>query len=271
MWAIGHVHAGLNRMMNQRYFIELSYKGTDFHGWQYQTNGLSVQQVLEETLSKRLRQVVTIMGSGRTDARVHARQQFAHIDLPDALTDIAGLIHSLNQMLPDGIAIHRIIPVRPDDHARFSAIGRYYQYHIIRQKSPFLTDLAYVFQADLDIPLMNEAARTLLTTSNFKSFSKVRTSVSHFHCKLSEAEWRTQPGALVFHIRADRFLYGMVRAIVGTLLDVGQHRMTLAEFAAIVRAEDRTVAGRAAPPNGLFLMEVRYPEEVGKFFKLVSQ
>jgi tRNA pseudouridine38-40 synthase len=245
--------------MSQRYFIELSYKGTDFHGWQYQTNGLSIQQVLEETLSKRLRQPVTIMGSGRTDARVHARQQFAHMDLPVALPDPAELIHSLNQMLPDGIAIHRIFPVRPDDHARFSATARYYQYHIARQKSPFLANLVYLFQPDLDVPLMNEAARILLITSNFRSFSKVNTTVAHFHCKLTEAEWRGNADHLVFHIRADRFLYGMVRAIVGTLLEVGQHRMSVAEFAAIVQAEDRTRAGRAAPASGLFLTEVSYP------------
>ncbi len=249
-------------MMHQRYFIELSYKGTDFHGWQNQANGVSVQQVLEETLSKRLRQSVTIMGSGRTDARVHARQQFAHMDLPELLAEREDLVHSLNQMLPDGIAIHRIFPVRPDDHARFSAIARYYQYHLIRQKSPFLTDLCYVFRPDLDVPLMNEAAALLLTTSNFKSFSKVKTTVAHFHCKLTEAEWRPDQDRLVFHIRADRFLYGMVRAIVGTLLEVGQHRMTVEEFAAIIRAEDRTAAGRAAPPNGLFLTEVSYPREV---------
>ncbi len=248
--------------MNQRYFIELSYKGTDFHGWQYQANGLSVQQVLEETLSKRLRQPVTIMGSGRTDARVHARQQFAHTDLPNLLIEIDELIHSLNQMLPDGIAIHRIFPVRPDAHARFSATGRYYQYHLSRQKSPFLADLTYVFRPDLDVSLMNEAAAQLVTASNFRSFSKVNTTVAHFHCKLTEAEWRPDTNGLVFHIRADRFLYGMVRAIVGTLLEVGQHRITVAEFVTIIQAENRTAAGRAAPPNGLFLTEVTYPDWV---------
>jgi tRNA pseudouridine38-40 synthase len=242
-----------------RYFIELAYKGTDFHGWQFQPNGISVQQVLEETLTKRLSQPIYITGSGRTDAGVHARQQFAHFEFDGTLPDVDLLIYSLNNMLPPGIAIYAIFPVGPTDHARFSATARYYQYHISRQKTPFDT---YIFRPALNVPLMNEAAGTLLRYSNFKSFSKVRTEVNHYHCRMMRSEWTTDSNRLTYHVKADRFLYGMVRCLVGTMLEVGQGRMTVAEFEAIIRAEDRTKAGRAAPPNGLFLTEVSYPDEV---------
>jgi tRNA pseudouridine38-40 synthase len=243
-----------------RYFIELAYKGTDFHGWQFQPNGLSVQQVLEETLTKRLSQPVYVTGSGRTDAGVHAAQQFAHFDISTPLPEADLLVYSLNNMLPDGIAIRSIFPVAPDAHARFSATARYYQYHICRQKSPFETHQAYIFRPALNVPALNEAAGTLLRYSNFRSFSKVRTEVNHYHCRLMRSEWAWQGEHLVYHVKSDRFLYGMVRCLVGTMLEVGQGRMTIAEFEAIIRAEDRTRAGRAAPPNGLFLKEVSYPD-----------
>ena len=245
-----------------RYFIELSYKGTEFHGWQFQPNGISVQQVLEETLTQRLGQPVYVVGSGRTDAGVHARQQYAHFEIEMELPEHDLLVHSLNNMLPADIAIYRIFPVGPTDHARFSAKSRYYQYHIRRQKSAFLPNQSYIFRQNLDVPLMNEAADKLLTFSNFRSFSKVRTNVNHYHCQLMRAEWEQTADALIFHIKADRFLYGMVRCIVGTMLDIGQHRMTLDQFEAIIRAEDRTMASRAAPASGLFLTEVSYPEPV---------
>lgn len=246
----------------QRYFIELAYKGTDFHGWQYQPNGISVQQVLEETLTKRLSRPTYVVGSGRTDAGVHASQQFAHFETDGELPEIDLLIYSLNNMLPDGIAIYNIFPVGPTDHARFSATARYYQYHICRQKSPFETHQTYIFRPTLAVEVMNEAAATLLRYSNFRSFSKVRTEVNHYHCRMMRSEWAWQGNHLVYHVKADRFLYGMVRCLVGTMLEVGQGRMTVAEFDAIIQAEDRTRAGRAAPPNGLFLTEVSYPESV---------
>ena len=245
-----------------RYFIELSYKGTDFHGWQFQPNGVSVQQVLEETLTQRLGQPIYIVGSGRTDAGVHARQQYAHFEIDSELPDHNLLVHSLNNMLPAGIAIYRIFPVGLTDHARFSARSRYYQYHIRRQKSAFLPNQSYIFRQNLDVPLMNEAAASSMTFSNFRSFSKVRTNVNHYHCKLMRAEWEQTPDSLIFHIKADRFLYGMVRCVVGTMLDIGQHRLTLDQFEAIIRSEDRTMASRAAPASGLFLTEVSYPEAV---------
>ncbi len=245
-----------------RFFIELSYKGTEYHGWQYQPNGISVQQVLEETLTQRLGQPVTIVGSGRTDAGVHARQQYAHFDTETPLPDVVLLVHSLNNMLPEGIAIYRIFPVEPTHHARFSATARYYQYHIRRQKSAFQPTQCYIFRPELDVSLMNEAAALLPGVRNFRSFSKVRTGVNHYECYLTRADWEQTPDGLIFHIKANRFLYGMVRCLVGTLLDIGQHRLTLPQFEAIIRAQDRTLASRAAPASGLFLTEVTYPEAV---------
>jgi tRNA pseudouridine38-40 synthase len=245
-----------------RYFIELAYKGTDFHGWQFQPNGISVQQVLEETLSKRLSRRIYITGSGRTDAGVHAAQQFAHFDFEGELPEQELLVYSLNNMLPDGIAIYAIFPVAPDAHARFSATARYYQYHICRQKSPFQTHQAYIFRSALNVPAMNEAAGTLLRHTNFRSFSKVRTEVNHYNCTLMRSEWAWAGDHLVYHVKADRFLYGMVRCLVGTMLEVGQERMTVPEFEGIIVAQDRTRAGRAAPPSGLFLTEVNYPDSV---------
>ena len=246
-----------------RYFIELSYRGTAYHGWQTQANGLSVQQTLESVLTQRLGQPIAVVGSGRTDAGVHARQQFAHFDLAASLTPSASLVYSLNCMLPADIAIRTIFPVRPDDHARFSAVSRYYQYHISRQKSPFTGGLTYHFRPPLDVSRMNEAGQLLLQQRDFQSFSKARAAVSHFRCQLDLAYWqRTDDDQLTFHIRANRFLWGMVRSIVGTLLEVGQERMSLGEFRQIIQARDRTVAGRSAPASGLFLTEVGYPADV---------
>ncbi|WP_266365444.1 tRNA pseudouridine(38-40) synthase TruA [Tellurirhabdus rosea] len=245
-----------------RYFIELSYKGTNYHGWQHQRNGISVQEVLEKALSTILRQPIEIVGSGRTDSGVHAEQQFAHFEVGEPLTVTGAFLHALNCMLPPDVAIHAIFPVRDDDHARYTAFSRYYQYRIRQRKSPFLTDLVYVFRADLDIDRMNEASALLLQHTDFQSFSKVRTSVSHFRCKIERAEWLLVNDELTFHIKANRFLYGMVRTLVGTLLEVGQGRMTVAEFEQIIRERDRRKAGRSAPANGLFLVEVGYPEEV---------
>ncbi|GAB3903810.1 tRNA pseudouridine(38-40) synthase TruA [Larkinella knui] len=248
--------------MSQRYFIQLSYRGTAYHGWQFQPNGISVQEVLEQKLSMILKERIAIVGSGRTDAGVHAEQQFAHFDSeqPIALTDL--MIHALNCMLPPDIAIQSIFPVDPESHARFSATTRYYQYRIRKQKSPFLDFLVYVFRPELDIAAMNEAAGLLLKHTDFESFSKVRTKVSHFRCVIHRAEWIVENDQLVFHIKANRFLYGMVRTLVGTMLEIGQGRMTTAEFERILLAKDRRQAGRSAPASGLFLVEVGYPAEV---------
>lgn len=246
-----------------RFFMELSYRGTNYQGWQVQPTGVSVQEVIEKALQTILRRPVGIIGSGRTDTGVHAAQQFAHLDLEEPLPNMGQLQHSLNSLLPADIAIHRIFPVRPDDHARFTATFRYYQYQIIRRKNAFKSGLAYVFHPNLDVAAMNDAAHRMLAYTDFESFSKVKTEVKTFRCAMTWAEWQVhENGDLTFHIKADRFLRGMVRAIVGTLLEVGQGRMTPDAFEAIIQAKDRRKAGRAAPAEGLFLTEVGYPAAV---------
>ncbi|AUD02859.1 tRNA pseudouridine(38-40) synthase TruA [Spirosoma pollinicola] len=244
-----------------RYFLQLAYKGTAYHGWQRQPNGLSVQEVLETALSTVLRQPIAIVGSGRTDAGVHAGEQFAHFDLDTPLPD--NLLRSINSMIPADIAVYDCFPVRADDHARFTATSRYYQYHISRQKDPFRDGLVYVFTLPLSVERMNEAANQLLHHTDFESFSKVKTDVKTFNCQIEHAYWEQKPtGDLVFHIKANRFLHGMVRAIVGTLLAVGQGRLSVDDFNLIILDRDRRRAGRAAPSEGLSLVEVSYPVEV---------
>ena len=246
-----------------RYFLELAYRGTSFVGWQNQPNGRSVQEVIEHALTTVLRQPVAITGSGRTDAGVHAEQQFAHFDLPSPLTNSASLLQSLNALLGPDVAAFRVFPVRDTDHARFTATSRYYQYRIIRQKDPFRAGLAYVFYPALDLNAMNEAAGYLLQHIDFESFSKVKTDVKTFTCRIEFARWqRDRGGDLTFHIRADRFLRGMVRALVGTLLDVGQGKLSVTGFEQVIVNRNRKHAGRAAPADGLFLVEVAYPETI---------
>jgi tRNA pseudouridine38-40 synthase len=246
-----------------RYFLQLAYRGTHYHGWQRQPNGLSVQEVLETALTTVLRQPIAIVGSGRTDAGVHAREQFAHFEVDTPLP--THLLRSVNSLTPSDIAVYNCFPVRSDDHARYTATFRYYQYHISRRKDPFQDGLAYVFTPPLAIDTMNKAAEILHNHTDFESFSKVKTDVKTFECRIDRAEWEQKPtGDLVFHIQANRFLHGMVRAIVGTLLEVGQGRLSIADFEQIILARDRRRAGRAAPAEGLSLVKVGYPMEVFK-------
>ena len=244
-----------------RYFLQLAYRGTNYHGWQRQPNGLSVQEVLENALTTVLREPIGVVGSGRTDTGVHAGEQFAHFETDTPLPP--QLLRALNSLMPPDVAVYDCFPVRADDHARYTALFRYYQYHISRRKDPFQQGLAYVFTLPLNVALMNEAAETLRLHIDFESFSKVKTDVRTFNCRIDWAYWEEKPtGALLFHIRADRFLRGMVRAIVGTLLAVGQERLSVADFERIILARDRKQAGHAAPAEGLSLVEVGYPEEV---------
>ena len=247
-----------------RYFIELSYKGTDFIGWQRQVKGRSVQQTLEEALATILRQPLEIVGSSRTDAGVHAEQQFAHFDVEVPITDPERLVYRLNSLLPFDLAVRRIFPVEDEVHARFAATHRRYEYRIIHHKNPFLTHQAYTFRAGLDVQAMNEAAALLVQFEDFESFSKVHTDVKTFLCNITLAEWQQREGTLVFRIQANRFLRGMVRALVGTLLDVGTGKKSVADFEHIILAKNRQYAGAQAPAQGLFLVEVGYPEEIIK-------
>ena len=244
-----------------RYFIDLAYKGTDYHGWQVQNNVLSVQQVLNNVLSTILRSEIFTVGSGRTDAGVHASQQIAHFDT-EVILDPEKHLFKFNSMLPADISIKSIHRVTDEAHARFDATKRSYEYKIGSAKNPFHDDLEYTFNAELDIDAMNEASQLLLGTNDFESFSKVHTEVNNFLCSISRAEWKLDNELLTFYVSANRFLRGMVRTMVGTLLDVGMSRTSLLEFNAIIKSKDRTKAGRAVPAKGLFLSEVIYPVEI---------
>ena len=255
-----------------RYFIYLQYDGTVYHGWQTQPNASSVQETIEQKLSLLLRRELFIVGAGRTDAGVHARLMVAHFD-HDGEIDCGQLTFKLNGLLPADIAIFKIVPVQPDAHARFSALSRTYRYYITTQKTPY--DHLYTMRTyrNLDVALMNEAASHLFDYTDFTSFAKLHTDVKTNNCRIMYARWEKTPildpvtGAetghrLVFTIRADRFLRNMVRAIVGTLVEVGRHRLTIEGFCHIIEHKDRCSAGDSVPASGLFLEEIEYPEKI---------
>lgn len=243
----------------QRYFIYLSYDGTAYHGWQIQPNGNSVQEELQRALSTLLRKDTEIVGAGRTDAGVHARLMVAHFET-DAAFKCEQLAYKLNRLLPKDISVSRIQPVAPDMHARFSAVRRTYHYYIHLQKDPFLRFFSCEMHYDLDFPLMNEAAAHLIECSDFAAFCKTHTDVKTTICRVSRAEWIDDGnGCWHFVISADRFLRNMVRAVVGTLVEVGRHRMTLEQFHAVVEGKNRCNAGESMPGNALFLEDIKYP------------
>lgn len=243
-----------------RYFLEIAYKGTNYHGWQIQNNANSVQEELNKALHLVLRKPIETLASGRTDAGVHAEQQFAHIELDFPIYE--NLVYKLNRVLPHDIVIKNYYPVTETAHARFDAISRTYEYRINCIKSPFLINLSYFFHQPLDIQKMNEACAFLLSENDFQSFSKVHTDVNHFLCKIHQAFWQEKDQMLIFTIEGNRFLRGMVRAIVGTMLEVGLSRMSVKEFHSILLSKDRKKAGRAAPPDGLFLTKIKYPDSI---------
>lgn len=244
-----------------RYFLDIAYNGTAYHGWQIQENAHTVQAELQKCLSTVLRSDIEIMGSGRTDTGVHATHQIAHFDVPELISDDR-LVYKLNSFLPRDISIQSMRRVHDDAHTRFAATQRSYQYFIHQAKSPFLENLSYYYPKALDIPLMNEAAKKLLGEQNFESFSKVKTEVNTFICTIKEARWEKQNDSIVFHVTANRFLRGMVRALVGTLLDAGREKLTVTDFVNIIESRDRKKAGRAVPAHGLYLTEVVYPDSV---------
>jgi tRNA pseudouridine38-40 synthase len=246
-----------------RYFIELAYRGTHYHGWQIQANARSVQEVFNKALGTLLKEEVTTIGSGRTDTGVHALQQFVHFDTEKQLLPDPH-IYQLNALLPSDIVVKELYQVSVHAHARFDAVARRYEYRISTRKNPFLPDMYYLFTRPLNIAQMNETASVLLQHTDFESFSLVKTDVHHFNCHIYQAWWEESGELLVFHIQANRFLRGMVRAIVGTLLEVGQGRLTAAGFENIIYSKDRRKAGRAMPPGGLFLTQVQYKDAIGK-------
>ena len=241
-----------------RYFIHLSYDGTRYHGWQIQPNAVTVQGELERGLSLILRRDVSIVGAGRTDTGVHARHMAAHFDVSEPI-DHQQVGYRLNRIMPPDIAAHRIEPVSDDMHARFSAQARTYHYYIHTHKSPFLRSYSLETHYDLDFRLMNEAAAHLLSVSDFAAFCKAGSDVKTTVCRVTTAQWVEQrPGEWYFEISADRFLRNMVRAVVGTLVDVGRRRLTLDGFKAVVASCRRTEARESMPPQALFLENVEY-------------
>jgi len=250
------------QIMPYRYFIHLSYDGTAFHGWQIQPNGTTVQELLEQALAMAGRLKVRTTGCGRTDTGVHARNFYAHFDVEEPILDPAALAYRLDRFLPPSVAIHNVLPVAAEGHARFSAEWRTYHYTILRKKDPFREAFAYLYTGPLDIELMNTGAGRLLLHRDFECFSKVKTEVNNFHCHIFEALWIEKPGELVFRIRADRFLRNMVRAIVGTLIELGKHKIDLEDLEAILNSRNRSMAGMSVPAQGLILEEIKYPDSI---------
>lgn len=242
----------------KRYFIHLAYNGTNYCGWQIQPQSPSVQGELERCLGLKLGCAVGITGCGRTDTGVHARNYYAHFDYDGVIGDPDELTYRLNLFLPSDIVIFRIWEVDPEAHARFDAVSRTYHYYIAQQKNPFHLGDAYYLYGNLDVNKMQTAANELLNHSDFTSFSKLHTQVKTNNCKVMEAVWFEQDGLLVFRIKADRFLRNMVRAIVGTLLEVGKGKMSLEAFRDIIEQRDRCAAGESVPAHGLFLEAVDY-------------
>ena len=244
-----------------RYFIELAYRGTNYHGWQIQANAHTVQAAFNQALNTLLKENIETIGSGRTDTGVHALQQFVHLNT-DKLLQENPHIYQLNALLPPDIVVKKIFQVSETAHSRFDALSRSYEYRISTKKNPFLTDLCYLYTKPLDMAAMNKASELLLAHQDFTSFSRVKTDVNHFLCTIYEACWKTSGELIIFYIRANRFLRGMVRAIVGTLMEVGLAKMTIDEFEQIILKRDRKLAGRAVPPQGLFLTHVQYEDTI---------
>lgn len=245
----------------QRYFIELAYDGTRYHGWQAQPNAATVQELLNKALTTVLRQPIEATGCGRTDTGVHATEFFAHFD--DAMDHgpltMDGIGKGVNAILPSDIAIKNIIPVHNDAHARFDATLRSYQYHIHFKKDPFKHNYSWLIKDRPDIALMNEAAAIIMEYTDFSCFSKSNTQVKTNNCKISRAEWLEINDGIVFHVSADRFLRNMVRAIVGTLMQVGRKAIKPEDVRAIIESKNRSEAGTSVPACGLYLTEVKYP------------
>ena len=242
----------------KRYFIHLAYNGARYCGWQIQPHSPSVQEELERCLTLKTGQKISVTGCGRTDTGVHARNYYAHFDVETPIANCQDLVYRLNVFLPPDIVLYKIWEVPADLHARFNAVSRTYHYYISRQKNPFHQQDAYFLYGDLDVEKMQQAADLLFNYHDFTSFSKLHTQVKTNDCKIMEARWFVLDGLLVFRIRADRFLRKMVRAIVGTLLEVGKGRMTLEQFKEVIEKKNRCSAGESVPAHALFLEAVEY-------------
>lgn len=250
-----------------RYFFEIAYHGKNYAGWQNQANAITIQSVIENALSQIFRKETKIIASGRTDTGVHCEQQFFHCDL-DKPFEYENMIIKLNSFLPRDIVVKSIRKVRPEANARFDAVERTYDYRITRKKNPFLEGLAWHYFRPLDVQTMNKAAALLTGEHDFECFSKVHTDVNHFLCDIKKANWKENGEMLEFTITANRFLRGMVRSIVGTLIDVGSGKTSMKEFQLIIQSRDRKKAGPNVPPQGLYLTKIKYP--AGIFVKEIT-
>lgn len=248
-----------------RYFIYMGYNGKNYCGWQIQPNGITVQESLEEALSIYLREKISVVGAGRTDAGVHARLMVAHFEREEMISNLELLTDKLNRLLPKDIVVYHVVPVQPDAHARFDATSRTYKYYITAKKDPFNYEWVYKIHGKLDYEAMNRACQVLYDYIDFTSFSKLHTDVKTNNCRITYAGWEQQNDLWVFTITADRFLRNMVRAIVGTLLEVGRNKLTIEGFKQVIESKDRGAAGTSAPGNALFLENITYPDTLFTF------
>ena len=244
-----------------RYYLQLSYLGTHYHGWQKQLDKISVQSQINHALETALQETVDVVGAGRTDTGVHASGYVAHFDCEQQILDFKKLIFKLNSILPPDIAVHDLKKVNEDFHARFDAISRTYEYSIVQFKDPFSLGRSYFVKNELDVDAMQKASNLLFNHKNFKSFSKVKTDVYTFDCDIKKATWHQNEHHFLFEISANRFLRNMVRAIVGTLVEVGLHKISVKDFNEIILAQDRSKAGKSVPAHALVLKQIEYPEE----------
>lgn len=251
--------------MIHRYFIQLKFKGTHYHGWQIQPNAVSVQEVIEKAFSLILGEEVSVVGAGRTDTGVHATFFMLHFDVKKEIFDFHKLTFRLNSFLPSDIAIQKIWKVPAEAHARFSAVSRTYQYFITTEKNPFQTETAFYYHQKLNVEKMNAAAKILFQYEDFTSFSRLHSDVKTNLCKIYQAEWKKEKSHLIFTIKADRFLRNMVRAITGTCIEAGRGKISTQQFQTIIEKKDRGAAGFSVPACGLFLVDVDYPENLKGF------
>lgn len=246
-------------MQSNRYFIHLAYLGTHYFGWQKQPNQISVQAVIEKALTQLNSNIsVEIIGCGRTDTGVHAKNYYAHFDSNHEL-DTEVYRHKLNTMLPNDISVYQVIKVDSSAHARFDATARTYEYHIIQEKNPFKSQTAFVYNMLLNVDAINKACSILKNHTDFECFSKVKTEVNNFNCEIHSITWQQSEDGYIFTISANRFLRNMVRAIVGTLLDIGQEKISLSDLENILESKNRSAAGQSVPAHGLSLVEIKYP------------
>ena len=244
-----------------RYFIEIAFHGAAYAGWQKQPYDITVQSVVEKALYTVFQNEVACVGAGRTDAGVHASFFIAHFDVEEDL-DEGQFIFKMNQLLPHDVSVRDVHPVNANAHARFDAVSRTYEYYITQQKDPFRLDRATYIKKLLSVDLMNQAAEVLMDFTNFKCFSKVHTQVHTYNCSIKKAFWEQKEHLLIFKIQADRFLRNMVRAIVGTLIEVGLRKRSIDELRQVIKSENRCEAGKSMPAHALFLTDIAYPENI---------